>query len=94
MSLFGQLIAWVLGEAVSLGAEPVLSRMWRDVKRRVRVRHLLLSWPLAIGAMVLAWKYGVGRPETWVTPILAIVFIVAPIVALLLTIAWMERRGA
>jgi len=43
--------------------------------------------------MLASWKYGVTGPPTWFD-ILVAVFIFAPVVALVFTIAWLERRGA
>ncbi len=94
MNAFGQFLIEVFGDSLQDAAEIPFTAVWRELRRRLTGYHVAASWTGALASMLASWKYGVMGPPTWLDGILVAVFIFGPVVALVFTIAWLERRGA
>jgi hypothetical protein len=92
--LLTEVLGNVAGAAVSSAAERPAARLWRGLRRHISLPLVALAWLVAIGAMVVGWRIGTQTAAWWASPLALLLWIGAPVLAIVVSAAWLERYAA
>ena len=84
----------VTGEVVGAAAEKPLGRLTTELRRRLTLPLVLVAWVLGVAGMGLAWRLGASGVGGVLGAVAILLWIVAPVTALLVTGLWWHRRDA
>ena len=91
MGLLIELLMALAGEAVAEASEPLATRVYRELKRRLRLWHVFVSWVTVVALMVTAWHLGLASNKEWFRWVTGLVFVLGPVPAMVISAAWSER---
>jgi hypothetical protein len=91
MGLLTELFAYLAGEAVAGATGPLATRVYRELTRRLRLWHLVVSWVTVAALMVIAWRFGLASDKEWFRWVTGLVFVLGPVPAIVISAAWLER---
>jgi len=94
MGLLTELLAYLAAETTAGVSAPLATRVYRELERRLRLWHVVVSWVTVVALMATAWRLGLGSDKEWFRWVAGFLFVLGPLPAMVISAAWSEKYDA
>jgi len=91
MGLLTELLVAFAAMAAADASTPLATRVYQELKRQLRFGHVVVSWVIVVAMMIVAWRLGLASEKEWLRWVTGLVFVLAPVPALVISAAWSEK---